>query len=72
MKLALFFDKCANYEIPTYEWENTKNEKKRRTIHLNFLSKVADVLGDKYLNDTFIQIFGENPIPKKGAPLNNL
>lgn len=72
VKLALFFDKCANYEIPTYEWENTKNEKKRRTIHLNFLSKVADVLGDKYLNDTFIQIFGENPIPKKGAPLNNL
>ena len=64
-KLALFFDKCAEYKIQTYEWEKTKNGKVRRSIQLKFLSKVANVVGDKYLNGNFVLIFGEKPSPSK-------
>lgn len=59
------FDKCAEYKIQTYEWEKTKNGKVRRSIQLKFLSKVANVVGDKYLNGNFVLIFGEKPSPSK-------
>lgn len=60
-KLALFFDKCSEYKIQTYDLDSEAIEKKYHTIQFGFTSKIANLLHDVNLDERFMSIFGEDP-----------